>query len=113
MLRDYVKLFSSLLHDGAVVSLSAGQSSIRKEENQTAAMKYEGASDALAFAEDVMLSDEGNWSRLLDVLRVSETLEGTDGSQYDMSLDDVIRHFKGESRKTVSNSSAESRVLSN
>ena len=75
-------------------------------------MKFAGASDAFAFAEDVMLSDEGNWGRLLDVLRVSETLEGTDGSRYDVSLDDVIKHFKGESRTTVSELSAGSRVLS-
>ena len=75
-------------------------------------MKFAGASDAFAFTEDVMLSDEGNWGRLLDVLRVSETLEGTDGSRYDVSLDDVIKHFKGESRTTVSKLSAGSRVLS-
>ena len=75
-------------------------------------MKFAGASDAFAFAEDVMLSDEGNWGRLLDVLRVSETLEGTDGSRYDVSLDDVIKHFKGESRTMVSKLSAGSRVLS-
>ena len=76
-------------------------------------MKFVGASDAFAFAEDVMLSDEGNWGRLLDVLRISETLEGTDGSRYDVSLDDVIRHFKGENRRKVSNSSVEPHVLSN
>ena len=76
-------------------------------------MKFIGSSDAFAFAEDVMLSDEGNWGRLLDVLRVSETLESTDGSRYDVLLDDVINHFKGESRRTVSNTSAKSRVLSN
>ena len=75
-------------------------------------MKFAGASDAFAFAEDVMLSDEGNWGRLLDVLRVSETLESTDGSRYDVLLDDVINHFKGESRRTVSNTSAKCHVLS-
>ena len=75
-------------------------------------MKFAGASDVFAFAEDVMLSDEGNWGRLLDVLRVSETLEGTDGSRYDVSLDDVIKHFKGESHTMVSKLSAGSRVLS-
>ena len=75
-------------------------------------MKFIGASDAFAFAEDVMLSDEGNWGRLLDVLRVSETLEDTDGSRYDVSLDDVIKHFKEGSHRTVSNFSAEPRVLS-
>ena len=75
-------------------------------------MKFFGASDAFAFAEDVMLSDEGNWGRLLDVLRVSEILEGTDGSRYDVPIDDVIRHFKEESRKTVSNSSIEPCIIS-
>ena len=59
-----------------------------------------------------MLSDEGNWGRLLDVLRVSETLEDTDGDRYDVSLDDVIKHFKEGSRRTVSSFSAELRVLS-
>ena len=75
-------------------------------------MKFVGASDAFAFAEDVMLSDEGNWGRLLDVLRVSETLGDTDGSRYDVPLDDVIRHFKVESRRTVSNPGIEPCVIS-
>ena len=75
-------------------------------------MKFVGASHGLAFAEDVMLSNEGSWGRLLDVLRVSETLEDTDGDRYDVSLDDVIKHFKEGSRRTVSSFSAELRVLS-
>ena len=76
---------------------------LRTHEWETIGTRLLAIEDTLACAEDVMLSSENTWARILDVLRVSKTENfPTSGNRYDVSLDDVINHFKAQTRKTVS-----------
>ena len=76
---------------------------LRTHEWETIGTRLLAIEDTLAFAEDVILSSENTWARVLDVLRISKTKNfPTSGDRYDVSLDDVINHFKAQTRKAVS-----------
>ena len=113
--RDFVNLFAkkvSVERNSLTTSFTlppkatradAERDVLRTREWETVGTRLLAIEDTLAFAEDVMLSSENSWARILDVLRVSKTENfPTSGNRYDVSLDDVISHFKAQTRKTVS-----------